>query len=134
MKIIWQNIPVQNLFTKRNAVMRNLDNKKIIQYYSANTKIQVVQEAQFDGVVYYRTASARDKNLNWAFEATAFGLPNEPAPSAPIYTPRSTSGNGTTFPLPAAKKQKPSQKSELPKEGAVAKPKKKSFLARLFRR
>lgn len=84
-KIIWEDYPSpKNLFTKRNATMKDLETNKTIQYYSANTKIVIVQKAQVNDQTFLRTASARDHDLDWAFEASAFGLPNDVAPSAPI--------------------------------------------------
>lgn len=84
-EITWKDTPKPlNLFTVRNATMRDLETKKIIQYYSANTKISVVQKTQVGDTTYYRTASAKERSLNWAFEASAFGLPNEKAPSVPL--------------------------------------------------
>lgn len=83
-RISWTDLPKpESYFTKRNALMLSLDDGKIIQYYSANTKLQVVQKTTVHGVTYYRTASARENSLNWAFKASAFGLPDEVAPLVP---------------------------------------------------
>ena len=88
MKYDWQDLPKKiTVFTVRSATMRNLDNGKIVQHYSSNTRIDLSQKCVFDGGTYYRTQSAANSNLNWAFEASAFGLPNEEAPSAHSFTP-----------------------------------------------
>lgn len=116
MNIDWQDIPQNNtLFTKRNATMRDLETGKIIQYYSANTKICVIQKANYKGMTYYRTRSAKDNNLDWAFEAAVFGLPNDIAP--PVHTPSYSLNSHTT------KKQKSNetQKPESPKGGEETK-------------
>lgn len=120
MDIEWQDLPDRkNLFTKRNAVMYDLHTKKIIQYYSSNTKIAAVQKCNYNGTTYYRTNSAKENGLDWAFEASAFGLPNDVAP--PVHTPSYSLNSHTT------KKQKPdeTQKPEPPKGGEEAKAKKK---------
>ena len=84
MKIVWEDLPKPLIvFTVRNAAMRNLNTGKIIQQYSANTRINVAQKSVTEKGTFYRTSSAAHHNLNWAFEAPAFGLPNEKAPSAP---------------------------------------------------
>ena len=119
-KIIWEDYPSpKNLFTKRNATMKDLETNKIIQYYSANTKIVIVQKAQVNDQTFLRTASARDHDLDWAFEAAAFGLPNDVAP--PVHVPSYSLNSHTT------KKQKPDeiQNPEPPKGGEEAKAKKK---------
>ena len=56
--------------------MVNLDNNVPIQFYSANTKINIVQYSIVDGVVFFRTQSAKQRSLNWAIKATAFRLPD----------------------------------------------------------
>lgn len=80
----WEDLPKRkNCFTVRNAAMMNLNTGEPIRHYSANTKIQVVQKCNIDGTTYYRTADAAYNFLNHAFEASAFGLPNEKAPLVP---------------------------------------------------
>lgn len=75
-QIVWKDLEKRlGLFTTRNAVMLDLDNGSKIQYYSVNTKINLVQETELDGVRYFRTESAATQNLNWAFKASDFGLP-----------------------------------------------------------
>lgn len=86
MKYDWQDLPERkNCFTIRNAVMVNLNTGKIVRYYSANTRITVVQKCVTPEKTYYRTSEAAHHYLNYAFEASAFGLPDEKAPSAPPY-------------------------------------------------
>lgn len=132
MNIEWQDIPQNNtLFTKRNATMRDLETGKIIQYYSANTKICVIQKANYKGMTYYRTRSAKDNNLDWAFEAAVFGLPNDIAP--PVHTPSYSLNSHTT------KKQKSNetQKPESPKGGEETKAQRRPkfrLLGKLFGR
>lgn len=83
MKYVWEDLPKStNCFTTRRAAMRNLNTGEIVQNYSANTKLVVVQKCVTEKGTYYRTYSAMHHNLNWAFEASALGLPNEKAPSA----------------------------------------------------
>ena len=81
-KITWEKIEAKNLFTIRNSKMVDLDTKENKQYYTSNTKIQVVEQATVDGIVYYRTAYAVRNGLNWAIEASSFASPIELAPSA----------------------------------------------------
>lgn len=84
MQYIWEDLPKKKtLFTVRNATMRNLNTGEIVQHYATNTHIDVVQKCVTEKATYYRTQSAEHHNLNWAFEASAFGLPNELAPSEP---------------------------------------------------
>ena len=137
----WQDLPDRkNLFTKRNAVMRDLHTKKIIQHYASNTKIAVVQKCNYKGMTYYRTNSAKENGLDWAFEAPAFGLPNEVAPPAPApsYSLKSQPVHRT--PKPAAKvTQKPEEKQKPtpPKGGEEVEAKdtpKLGFFGKLFRR
>lgn len=84
MKIEW--VPLEkplSVFTTRNTVMWNLNNGAIVQHYSANTKLSMAEKAVTENGTYYRTLSAAHHYLNFAFEASALGLPNEFAPSAP---------------------------------------------------
>lgn len=130
----WENLPKRlNVFTVRNATMRDLDTGKIIQYYSANTRLTVTQKTVDESGTYYRTDSAARNDLDWAFEASAFGLPNEKAPLAPA---SKTSPNSPkpvhSHTLPAQKKQKPTQKPTASKNGGGSKV--KTFWKRLFKR
>ncbi len=137
MKYVWEDLPRStNCFTTRSATMRNLNTGEIVQSYAANTKLVVVQKCVTGKGTYYRTYSAKHHNLNWAFEASALGLPNEKAPSAPSSTksiPYSLSKNKpkTRTPSPA-KKQKPTQKPKVVKGGEQ--PKAVPFWKRWFRK
>lgn len=134
----WENLQKpENHFTIRNAVMKDLRTNKIVQYYSANTKITVVQKCNLKGITYYRTSSAMTNRLDWAFEASAFGLPNEVAPLAPSANSmpvilKSTPVKNTRKPA-TKKKQKVIQPPKEPSNSGEKAPK-KSFWAKLFRR
>lgn len=138
MKYTWEDLPQRkNVFTTRNATMRDLRTKKIVQYYSANTRLTVVQKCIVGGNTYYRTRSAAERGLDWAFEASAFGLPNEAAPLAP--SPKTDSlGKKLKSRTPknhtstSARKQKPTQQVKTPKSGEEKSPLK--WLRKLFRR
>lgn len=126
----------KNVFTVRSAAMYDLRNKKMIQHYLANTKIQVVQKAIFNGETYYRTESAKTRGLDWAFKATAFGLPNEAAPSVP--SPKSdslghlaNSRKSRSSAPTSAKKQTVIQKAARPQDGEG---KRRGWLKKIFRR
>lgn len=83
MKYKWEKLPNRlNAFTVRSAMMADLETGDIIQHYSSNTRITLTEKCVTETGTYYRTASASRQGLNWAFEATAFGLPNDIAPSA----------------------------------------------------
>ncbi len=111
MKYIWEDLPKpMNCFTVRNATMRNLNTGEVVQHYSANTKIAVVQKCVTPVATYYRTESAKHHYLNFAFEASAFGLPNELAPSVPPLHPLSSSHK--------RKNKKSTPKIILPEDGA----------------
>ena len=138
MKYEWQDLPERkNLFTVKNTVMINLNTGKAVRHYATNTKIAVVQKCITPEKTYYRTYDAFHNYLNYAFEAEAFGLPNEKAPSAPsvednshvnsIYTPEPAPRT-----LKPDKKQTSSQKPTAPKGGEE----KRHFgwLKKLFRR
>ena len=109
-------------FTVRSAAMINLNNGKIVRQYSANTKIVVVQKCVMPECTYYRTREAAHNYLNYAFKASAFGLPNEKAPSAHSFNSNSL-GKYTTNSKPAtrtsklAKKQTSTQKATSSKGG-----------------
>ncbi len=81
MKCNWIDLPEKkHCFTTRNAELLNLNTGEIIQHYSANTKIVVVQKCITEKGTFYRTESAAYNRMNNAFEAAALGLPNEVAP------------------------------------------------------
>ena len=84
MKYEWKDLPERkNYFTVKNTAMINLNTGKTVQHYCTNTKIAVVQKCVTPEKTYYRTQDAVHNYLNYAFEAEAFGLPNEKAPSVP---------------------------------------------------
>lgn len=129
MKYEWQDLDKpMNCFTVRSATMRNLNNGKIIQHYSANTKIVVVQKCVTPETTYYRTNEAAHHYLNYAFEASAFGLPNETAPSAPSSPDVSIKSKKRT--PNSTKKQTSIQDVVLPKGGEARTA--KSWIKRLF--
>lgn len=130
MKYTWQNLPDRkNCFTTRRAVMKDLDTGKTIQVYSANTKIAVTQKCVTTSGTFYRTDSACQNGLNWAFEASALGLPNE---KAPLAQPKKLSTSGNSRKSTSKKTNISSKKSETSRaEGASPR---KSFFARLFHR
>lgn len=137
MNYVWKDLPEKkNCFTVRSATMFNLDTGKIVNNYSANTKIVVVQKCVGPKCTYYRTAEAVRHGLNYAFRAADFGLPDEKAPSAHSSKPNSL--ESTTLKQPKArkktpaKKQKSPQKVASPKDGEDRRP--RSWLKRLFRR
>lgn len=138
MKYVWKDLPKStDCFTIRNATMRNLNNGEVIQHYAANTKLAVVQKCVTERGTYYRTYSAMHHNLNWAFEASALGLPNEKAPSAHSEKPKPLGKSilktppASRTPKPA-KKQTSIQKTESPKGGEEKRLSK--WIKKIFRR
>lgn len=128
---IWVDLEKpKSAFTVRNATMRDLRNGEVIQYYSANTKIVVVQKCITEQGTFYRTSPAMTKSLDWAFEASAFGLPNEFAP------PSKTLSNSLSFKKPevAPPVEKQKRKSNKPPKGGEGDKPKKSLIRRLFSR
>ena len=123
MKYEWKDLPERkNLFTVKNAAMVNLNTGKTVSQYCTNTKIAVVQKCVTPEKTYYRTQDAAHHYLNYAFEAEAFGLPNEKAPSVP--SKKSNIGTIPTLRIPSAsrtskptKKQTSVQKTTTPKGG-----------------
>jgi len=135
MKYLWTDLPKpKNVFTIRNAVMKNLDTGEFIQYYSANTKLAVVQECVTAEKTYYRTESAKAHNLNYAFEASAFGLPNKIAPSVHHKFSPTRKRNLATRTSSPVEKQTNSKKSSLPKDGGAESKEKGGWFNRFFRR
>lgn len=129
----WIDLPERkSCFTTRNAVLYDMDSDEIIQYYSANTKIVVVQGCVTDRGTFYRTESAVKADVNFAFEADALGLPTEiapPCPSPSSYTLASAVS-------PSAENFTPNKQSaytELPSGGEAA-PRKRTWFKRLFKR
>lgn len=87
--------------------MVNLDTNGKIQLYSANTKINLVQEAEVDGTRYFRTETAAIQGLNWAFKASDFGLPDKVAslePSKESFVDNESSSHLTHSKTPSNKK------------------------------
>lgn len=132
MKYVWQDLAEKkNLFTVKNTVMTNLDTGKTVQHYATNTKIVVVQKCVTPEKTYYRTSDAAHNHLNYAFEAEAFGLSNEKAPSVHCTLPgRSTPQKEHTHP---GAKQKPSQKEQPPKDGERTRPRFSTIIKRRLR-
>lgn len=132
----WKDLPKPlNCFTVRNAAMINLNTNKIVRNYLTNTKIVVVQKCVMPEGTYYRTAEAAHHYLNYAFKASAFGLPNEKAPSAHSSKPNSsgsTSHKSSTRIASSIKKQKSSRQVASTKDGEGRRP--RSWLKRIFRR
>lgn len=135
MKYIWEDLPKPlNCFTVRSASMINLNTKETVRSYAANTKIVVVQKCIAPEATYYRTREAEHHYLNYAFKASAFGLPNEKAPSAPSYksgslsTPLKNSSNKEKTPSPYRTQKEPT-KSVLPEDGEA---RHRSWFKRLF--
>lgn len=88
----WENLQNKmNCFTVRNATMVDLKTRKPVRCYSANTRITVVQKCVTAQGTFYRTESAKENSLDWAFKASAFGMPDEKAPLAPSVTHKSNS-------------------------------------------
>lgn len=132
MKYVWQDLDKpMNAFTVRSATMRNLNTGKIVQHYSANTKIVLVQKCVTEIGTFYRTREAAHHYLNYAFEASAFGLPNEIAPSAPSTSFLNNSKLATRTPKPA-RRQTLAQNKVSPKGGGENQ--KKNWIHRIFRR
>lgn len=135
MKYIWEDLPKPlNCFTVRSASMINLNTKEIVRSYAANTKIVVVQKCITPEATYYRTREAEHHYLNYAFKASAFGLPNEKAPSVPsVDTLNSLSDKKCSKPgnnTPASVKDiTHSPQETLPKDGGA---KFKGWLKKFF--
>ncbi len=133
-KFIWEKLPKpMNAFTVRSAMMADLKTGDIIRHYLANTRITVTEKCVTEHGTYYRTESASLHSLDWAFEASAFGLPNECAPSVPGLTPPN-SVKPVVSKKTGAKKQKSTQKTPTPKDGEEKEPSKKGFWKRIFRK
>lgn len=137
MKYKWEDLPKPlNCFTVRNATMVNLNTGKIVSNYAANTKIVLVQKCVTPKGTYYRTSQAEHHYLNYAFRASAFGLPDEKAPSAPSSNPnslrKSTTKTKSASRTKPAKKQKSSKNTANPKGGEEKRF--GSWIKRIFRR
>lgn len=137
MKCVWEDLPKPlNCFTVRNATMVNLNTGKIVNNYSANTKIVVVQKCVTPKGTYYRTREAAYNYLNHAFRASAFGLPDEKAPSEHSANNKPNSSNvkqkKSETRTPPIKKTKTYTTLVTPKDGEGRRH--KGLLSRLFRR
>lgn len=137
MKYIWEDLPERkNCFTVKNTAMINLNTGKIVQQYATNTRITLVQKCVTPNKTYYRTSEAAYHYLNYAFEASAFGLPDEKAPSAPSAKSNSSLKHSNIKPVILApkpdEKQKSSQKVVPPKDGEGGRL--RSWLSKVFRR
>lgn len=116
-----------SVFTVRNTTMRNLNTGDIVQHYAANTKLMMYEKCVTEVGTYYRTLSAAHHYLNYAFEASALGLPNEFAPSAPT----TAFSHKTPSRRTPSKKQKDTPKAKAPNDGGEPK---LSFWKKLFRK
>lgn len=138
MKYVWEDLPKPlSCFTVRNTTMVNLNTGKIVSNYSTNTKIVLAQKCVTENGTYYRTREAAYNYLNYAFKASAFGLPDEEAPSVHSIksntmdkpTPKSTPTSRTK----SSAKNKHSSKKSVSSNGGERKliP---GWLNRIFRR
>lgn len=122
MKIVWKDLAKpQGFFTRRSTLMVTLDTKKAVQSYCSNTKINVVQYTVFNDTVYFRTSSAKERDLNWAIKADSFDLPNGYLASlAPIKSPAKKAASSKSSSLKLVK-QKPVQQAVSSKsEGKIS--------------
>lgn len=143
MKYLWEDLPKPlNCFTVRNATLVNLNTGKIVSNYAANTKIVVVQKCVTPKGTYYRTNEATHHYLNHAFRASAFGLPDEKAPSAHCSNKPNSLSRHSTTPKPVSRTHKPAKKQKLSKnprktaapKGGEEKPNRLGWIGKLFRR
>lgn len=137
MRYVWEDLPKPlSCFTVRNATMVNLNTGKIVNNYSSNTKIVVAQKCVTPKGTYYRTSEAAYNYLNHAFRASAFGLPDEKAPSEHSTHTKPNSSNvklkNRELAHCRSKKTKKSPKAIPPKDGEGEK--RTGWLQRLFRR
>lgn len=130
----WKNLQGKmNCFTVRNATMVDLKTRKPVRCYSANTRITIVQKCVTTQGTFYRTEYAKENSLDWAFKASAFGMPDDKAPSVHSSSPLSKSSQPVhSHTQSGNKKQICVQNKAEPKDGE-AKPKLK-WLKRIFRR
>lgn len=129
----WTDLPKPtNCFTARNTMMFDLNSLEVIRHYSANTKIVVVQKCVTEKGTFYRTESAKNRGLDWAFKASALGMPNEKAPSVPSFSPSNDSAPADSHTKAGVQKQTTEQEVALPKDGEVRQ--RKGWFDKLFRR
>lgn len=122
-----------NCFTVRNASMVDLKTRKPIRTYSANTRITIVQKCVTDKGTFYRTAYARDNGLDWAFRASAFGMPDKKAPSVPSVSPLSKSKPVNLHTTKSGSKKQKDTQNKAKSKGGETKPK-LSWLKKIFGR
>lgn len=128
----WEDLPRPlNCFTVRSVTLRNLDTGGIIRYYSANTKIVVVQKCVRPEGTYYRTAAAAERGRNYAFPASAFGLQDEVAPLEHIANNSQSKPEQKGTHTNSGKKHTVAKKPHAPKNGEERGA--KGFLRRIFR-
>lgn len=114
----WIDLPQpMNCFTVRSAMMMDLKKRTPVQQYSANTKIVVVQKCVLPEGTFYRTETAKKRDLDWAFRASAFGLPDEKAPSVHLPDPNKLSRSTPRTPRSTTKNKKQRQTMVLSKDG-----------------
>lgn len=131
-KIVWLDLPKpQGMFTNRSTVMLDLTSAKIVQHYSANTKIEVKQYACVNGDVYFRTASAAERGLDWGFSAKSFGSPIAGFASLAPICVINQSDTVSSPVKQAPRKQKSRAKTSAPKS-EVEQARKEKLLNRLF--
>ena len=125
-KITWKDLPKpQGLFTRRSAIMVTLDTKKMIQQYALNTKLNVVQYTYFNGSLYFRTLTAKERGLNWAIKADSFTLPVgliaslEPSPGFSPIEKKGTRPSKPATRTTGKSKQKSAKKTAKPKSEEV---------------
>lgn len=137
MKYVWKDLPKPlSCFTVKNTTMVNLNTGKIVSNYSTNTKIVLAQKCVTENGTYYRTREAAYNYLNYAFKASAFGLPDEKAPSAPSTHNKPNSSNvkrkKSETRTPPTKKTKTGSKTVASNGGE--KQRHGGWLSKLFRR
>ena len=137
MKCVWIDLPKPlSCFTVKNTTMVNLNTGKIVSNYSTNTKIVLVQKCITENGTYYRTRDAAHNYLNYAFRASAFGLPDEKAPSEPSSHNKPNSSNvkqkKSETRTPPTNKTKTSPKSAVPNDGEGRRH--HNWFSKLFRR
>ena len=137
MKCVWKDLPKPlSCFTVKNTTMVNLNTGKIVSNYSTNTKIVLVQKCITENGTYYRTRDAAHNYLNYAFRASAFGLPDEKAPSEPSTHNKPDSSKvkqkKSETRTPPTKKTKTSPKSVVPNDGEGRRH--HNWFSKLFRR
>lgn len=128
----WEDLESpKNCFTVKDTTMFDIPTKRVVRHFSQNTKIVVTQKCTMDGHTFYRTNAAKIRNLDWAFEAGALGLPDEVAPPVHSVSPK-VGLRLTPRIFRSAAKQKHSQKDSLVEGGATRSP--RTIFKWLFKR